>query len=71
MDSKVTGVGNIVSSWSSGNYIYTKTDEYAFTRSGVFPFYDIPVDGSKHFDDALMNSIIELKIQFFLRSIKH
>ena len=57
VDSKVTGVGNIVSSWSSGNYIYTKTDEYAFTRSGVFPFYDIPVDGSKHFDDALMNSI--------------
>lgn len=57
VDSKVTGVGNVVSSWSSGNYIYTKTDEYAFTRRGTFPFYDIPVDGSKHFDDALMNSI--------------
>lgn len=53
----IDGVGTRVSSWTSGDYRYTKTDTYHFERSGEFPFIDIPVDGSKHFDDALMNSI--------------
>lgn len=54
---KIDGTGTRVSSWTSGDYRYTKTDTYHFEREGTFPFLDIPVDGSKHFDDALMNSI--------------
>jgi len=57
LNAKIMGRGTRVSSWISGNYQYTKTDTYHFEREGKFPFYDIPVDGSKHFDDALMNSI--------------
>ena len=57
LDIKITGTGKKISHWTSGNYSYTKTDTYSYERSGVFPFFDIPVDGSKYFDNALMNSI--------------
>jgi len=57
LDVKITGNGKKISHWTSGNYSYTKTDTYHFERDGKFPFFDIPVDGSKHFDNALMNSI--------------
>lgn len=57
LDAKISGKGTRISSWYTGDYQYTKRDTYHFEREGKFPFYDIPVDGSKHFDDALMNSI--------------
>jgi len=46
-----------VSTWSSFNYIYTKTDYYDVTRGGESFFDNIPVDASKNFNDAIMNSI--------------
>lgn len=46
-----------ITSWTSGNYHYTKTDVYLAKRSGNMNYSKIPVDGSKHFADDIMNSI--------------
>lgn len=46
-----------ITSWTSGNYRYTKTDTYLAERSGSMNFYRIPVDGSTRFANDIMNSI--------------
>ena len=46
-----------VSHWVAGDYSYTKTDTYAVTRGGEAGFSNVPVDGSKRFDNSIMNSI--------------
>lgn len=46
-----------ITSWTSGNYRYTKTDIYKATRGGSVAFENIPVDGSKRFQNDIMNSI--------------
>jgi DNA-directed RNA polymerase subunit RPC12/RpoP len=46
-----------VQSWSSGDYRYTKTDYFKLYRSGSVKFIRIPADGSKNFDDDIMNSL--------------
>ena len=46
-----------ITSWSSGEYHYTKTDVYLAKRGGEMNYFRVPVDGSKHFDDDIMNSI--------------
>ena len=46
-----------VKTWSSGDYIYTKTDFYELVRSGEVKFVRVPVDGSTNFDNDIMNSI--------------
>ena len=57
MHGNVVGKGTRVTSWSTYDYIYTKTDTYHVERSGDFTFEKIPVDGSVRFNDAIMNSI--------------
>lgn len=54
---KASGVGKNSAAVRTGDYIVTTTRIYHFERDCDIPFFDIPVDGSKHFDDALMNSI--------------
>lgn len=46
-----------ITTWRSGNYRYTKTDTYMVTRGGNIDFENVPTDGSKRFDNAIMNSI--------------
>ncbi len=46
-----------IQTWHSGDYRYTKTDYYKLYRSGSIKFVRIPTDGSKNFDDDVMNSI--------------
>ena len=46
-----------VSSWTSGDYRYTKTDFYKLIRNGKVSFIRVPVDGSTNFDNDVMNSI--------------
>ncbi|MBQ8206746.1 MAG: DNA helicase PriA, partial [Bacilli bacterium] len=46
-----------ITSWRSGDYRYTKTDTYLATRGGSMKFNHVPADGSKRFDNAIMNSI--------------
>lgn len=46
-----------ITTWVTGNYSHTKTDVYLSTRAGNMEYKRIPVDGSKHFADDIMNSI--------------
>ncbi len=46
-----------VSTWTSGDYQYTKKDIYKIFRTGNMKFNNIPADGSTRFDDKIMNSI--------------
>lgn len=51
------GTAKNVTSWSSGDYMYTKTDTYRVERNAEYPFINVPTDGSVRFNDAIMNSI--------------
>jgi len=51
------GRGTRVTSWTTGDYIYTKTDTYNVEREGDYNYENIPMDGSLRFNDAIMNSI--------------
>lgn len=53
----ISGIATRISHWSDSTYHYTKTDSYKIERGGTVTFENIPVDGSKHFDNAIMNSI--------------
>lgn len=57
MKGNVSGKGTKVITWSTYDYIYTKTDTYSVSRGGEYVFDNIPVDGSVRFNDAIMNSI--------------
>lgn len=46
-----------VSSWTSGDYRYTKTDTYRLERSANVEFDRIPSDGSSRFPNDLMQSL--------------
>ena len=46
-----------INSHRSGDYIITRTDVYLAMRDGSMAFHKIPVDGSKRFDNDIMNSI--------------
>lgn len=46
-----------ISTWTSRDYKYTKTDKYKSIRGGNISFQNIPVDGSKKFQNDIMNSI--------------
>ncbi len=53
----ITADANRISTWTSGNYQYTKTDTYRVYRDGNMVFHKIPTDGSTRFNDEMMNSI--------------
>lgn len=53
----VSGDRHEKTSWRSGDYVYTKTDVYHELREGNEHFEKVPADGSKKFDDDLMDSI--------------
>ena len=57
VDGAITATGTKVTSWSSGDTHYTKTDYYEFTRDGSMDFNMVPVDGSTKFDNDIMNTI--------------
>lgn len=46
-----------ISTWSTSDYNYTKTDVYDVTREGEFNYSKIPIDGSTHFDNNIMSSL--------------
>lgn len=49
--------GEKLRSWMQGDLEYTECEFYEIQRSGSIHFQNIPVDGSKKMDDALMESI--------------
>lgn len=46
-----------ITSYISGEYRCTKTDVFSVVREGNMSYTKVPVDGSTHFDDDLMDSI--------------
>ncbi len=54
---RIKGTGTKVTSWSTYDYHFTKTDTYEVEREKIIPFNNVPTDGSTRFDDAIMNSI--------------
>ena len=44
-------------SWSDSDYDYTETSYYNVWRAGSIGFDNVPVDGSEHMEDDLMESI--------------
>lgn len=60
-DYDVSGSINVdakrVTSYISGGYQVTKTDIYDCYRAGEMSYSKVPVDGSTHFDDDIMDSI--------------
>lgn len=57
VDTDLTADCRNVTSWSDGDYRYTKTDYYRVVRSGQIAFRNIPVDASSKIDNATMDSI--------------
>lgn len=57
IDGTMSGKATKVKTWSTGNTHYTKTDYYNVERGLTMPFRRIPVDGSKKFDNDIMNTI--------------
>ena len=57
VNGSVKAVGTRVSSWTSGDRHYTKTDFYDLEREGNMVYKRVPVDGSLKLDNDLMNSL--------------
>lgn len=57
LDSSIEADSHRVATWSDSRYNYVKTDIFKSHRAGNINFKKIPVDGSTHFDDDIMNSI--------------
>lgn len=57
VDGSINANGEKVTSWTSGNTHYTKTDVYKLYRTASMNYEKIPVDGSTRFDDKIMNTI--------------
>lgn len=57
VDGSMNGTATKVKHWSVGNTHYTKTDYYNVERAGKMYFKRVPVDGSKKFDNDIMNTI--------------
>ena len=53
----LTATGTKITSWTSGNMHYTKTDYYDLERQGKMLFKRIPVDGSLKLANDLMNTL--------------
>ena len=57
VDGRMDGTATKVKHWTVGNTHYTKTDYYNVERAGKMYFKRVPVDGSKKFDNDIMNTI--------------
>ena len=50
-------IGTRSTSWTTASKHYVKTDKYKVVRGGDVIFNKIPIDGSKRFDNDIMNSL--------------
>ena len=57
VDASINYNATKVHHWSDEDYDYTETEYYDVYRQGCIAFDNVPVDGSKKIDDALMESI--------------
>lgn len=57
VNGEMDALGRIVRSWTSGNYRYTETREYAVARKAKIVLRGLPADGASHIDDDLMEAV--------------
>ena len=57
LQAHVSGTRTESTSWTSGNYTYTTRNTYHMERAGNMSFQKVPADGSKKFDDTLMDCL--------------
>lgn len=57
LNAEMDALGKKVRSWTSGNYRYTETKEYAVARKAKVVLKGIPADGASHIDDELMEAV--------------
>lgn len=46
-----------IHTWTDSSYRYTRTDHFLLRRAGAASFTNIPIDGSRKMDDAIMESL--------------
>lgn len=63
---ELSGTGKRISSYVVGDTHYTKTSYYNIARAGSITFKNIPVDGSKRFDNSMMNSLEPFDFNFLV-----
>lgn len=56
-NAKIMAEAKRITTWTSGDYRYTKTDIYNCIREGKMEFDGVPVDASTKFPDDVMDSI--------------
>ena len=57
LNAEMDALGKKVRSWTSGDYHYTETREYALTRKAKVVLRGLPADGASHIDDELMEAV--------------
>lgn len=57
VNADMDALGKRIRSWTSGNYSYTETQEYALARKANVVIKGLPADGASHIDDELMEAV--------------
>ena len=57
VNAEMDALGKKIRSWTSGNYSYTETQEYAVARKADIVIRGLPADGASHIDDELMEAV--------------
>lgn len=57
MKGYIEGEGTTISTWTTGDYNYTRTKYYRVVREGTVSYNKVPVDASIKLDDELMHKI--------------
>ncbi len=57
VSAEMDALGKQVRSWTSGDYHYTETKEYALARKADILLRGLPADGASHIDDSLMEAV--------------
>ena len=57
VSAEMDALGKKIRSWTSGNYHYTETKEYAVARKAKVVLRGLPADGASHIDDELMEAV--------------
>ncbi len=57
VNASMSATGKHIKSWTSGNYRYCETREYAVERDARITFDGVPADGASKIEDSLMDAI--------------
>lgn len=57
VNGEMDALGKKIRTWTSGNYQYTETREYAVARKAKVVLRGLPADGASHIDDDLMEAV--------------